>query len=63
MGKCKDCKWWDLLAIGERSGECRKYAPKYLYCDIDKNSEPVASEDGIWPFTDKNDWCGEFEAR
>jgi hypothetical protein len=52
--KCKDCKWWKKVKTKEaKVGLCKVKSPQ----NINKYQR------GIWPYTDINDWCGEFEKR
>lgn len=44
MRACRDCRFWHKNALGEETGECRRY-PKTSYG---------------WPFVMSDDWCGEF---
>lgn len=52
---CERCEWWqkvpDLPPEVER-GECRAAPPAVL---------PM--EDGVWPRTSPDDWCGMFRLR
>lgn len=48
---CSVCKFWkELYTEKEPVGECRKTTPS--------RSE---TGKGVWPKTNDNDWCGEYE--
>ena len=50
---CDSCKYWD--PTGERHGKCR-IGPPVFY-----TSGPGVKPFGVWPITDKYDWCGEHK--
>lgn len=45
---CESCRFW---AAGDMNGECRRRAPEIT--DEDGN--------GIWPVTEPDEWCGEYD--
>ncbi len=52
---CEKCRWWDI--VQEKDGHCRRYAIKpYI-----PNPEGLCSDEALWPITQHDDWCGEFE--
>lgn len=62
--KCKDCKWFDdkenPLApdIDKHFGECRRYAPKYIWSNASpKEFDSVYSDPcgAVWPYVDALD--------
>jgi len=70
MGKCKNCKFWELgygLTKEEREeenikeepnyGHCRRYAPK------PRSSKTDDWFSCDWPETQGSDWCGEFQPK
>ncbi len=58
--KCKDCKWWIILGEEEPSGQCRKLSPRHTVGDISNEENPALAEEAAWPWTQDDDWCGEF---
>jgi len=49
--RCDNCEWWDRNE--ERNGGyCQRFPPQ---CHPD--------DDGMWPWTDVGDWCGEFKEK
>ncbi len=61
---------------GEDYGQCRRYPPRFIpeqataewvqnIRDVEDPDEPPAwlMERGVWPRTDNEDWCGEFQPR
>ena len=55
---CKVCRYWQKWA--KPGGACHRNSPQVvlLYADIDD-----AEHFSVWPGTDDDDWCGEWEAR
>ena len=56
--RCRTCRFWmEWSAI---SGSCRRVAP----APVVKRSR-YESQDGdlVWPRTDAEDWCGEWQER
>lgn len=57
---CKTCRFWD----GRFSGICRKYPPKVIIVDVErKDTKVYHQKQTLWPDTDEDDWCGEWEAK
>lgn len=54
--KCKDCKWWS------DDEQCRRLPPCMALQQVAPDSDITNCDQGVWPFTHKSDWCGEFEA-
>ena len=53
---CRDCKFWRLgKDPGVALGECKRHAPKPK---IKLAGKPYAL---VWPVTNHDDFCGEFE--
>lgn len=50
MNTCEQCRFWHHL-VG-LLGECRRHSPRAADANI-----------GVWPTTDADAWCGEFESR
>jgi len=64
MGKCKDCKWWeldqDMQDNGLQYGRCRRKAP-FLLGMIRKYDDYDTAVLAEFPRTESEcDWCGEF---
>lgn len=56
--ECGKCLWWDsehdrVPIVG--AGFCRKHKPA--------GQNKAGELWGVWPLTDKNDFCGEFKER
>lgn len=51
--RCETCKWWD--SIGE-SGACRRNPPQVIGICVDGE----AADNGWWPYTNFDDFCGEW---
>ncbi len=64
--KCENCKWWDNFPVdeGEKLGQCRRSAPiprHFLHIEVNPpDKENAGAYDIEWPFTEYNEWCGEF---
>ncbi len=56
-GKCADCNFWHG---NETYGTCRAHPPAILYI---RNEEGAGYPETHWPWTNSNDWCGEFAPR
>ncbi|WP_367874544.1 hypothetical protein [Luteolibacter sp. Populi] len=52
---CEECTFWNRLD-GEH-GECRRHAPQTVSFQVD---DEVRFE-SMFPATDAEDWCGDFE--
>lgn len=72
MIQCKDCKWWDELSPkktsgDEKCGQCHRIAPspKYLFSAFEPrpDTEEIEAYSVKWPFTEFNDWCGDFTSK
>ena len=51
-GECEKCVFWELI-LGD-TGLCRRNSP----------APPGPNEDAyMWPRTDVEDWCGEFQQK
>jgi len=46
---CTSCAWW--ADLGDLIGQCRRHAPR----------PRSSSEEVVWPITDSDDYCGEWE--
>ena len=57
MLKCKDCKFWGV-SRNDESAQCRVRSPV-----IARNDHHGIDNEGIWPWTDHTDWCGEAQPR
>ena len=70
MSKCKDCKWWDDLSPKEKrlkwkAGQCHRNAPPIQLISGSTHDEvdEETSNTIHWPFTEYDDWCGEFQPK
>ncbi len=59
---CESCPFWDLFGnkddgSGRSTGICRRYAPALQ--SFRGQFSGLDSEEGAWPETNDNDWCGE----
>lgn len=53
QGTCETCRWWDSEGCGIGYGFCRFNPPTAVF---------RGEEDGVdiyWPWTKKEDWCGQ----
>jgi len=64
-GKCRTCWWW--CAAGNpphawAKGECRRHAPNGpLIIRLANDSSYGGDNEGSWPMTRANDFCGDHE--
>lgn len=57
---CKDCHWWgDFGDVSTNEGRCHRNAPLPISIKDDDDPGPK----GYWPWTQADDWCGEFKER
>lgn len=54
--QCRSCRFW----TGQRSpaGECRRFPPVLSTVE---EGEVLTSAQPVWPKTNDDDWCGEWE--
>lgn len=66
--RCEACRYWEdndpeqLDKSEDYEGWCRRHAPMPLVV-LGCRDEGVASSPVVWPFTEHNDWCGEWKAK
>jgi hypothetical protein len=66
MDQCRDCRFW-LNWDSEMTnlGECHRFPPRLaVVTRTDAEGDTAATvrpEDGGWPLTAPDDWCGEFQ--
>ena len=66
MEHCSGCRFW-LNWDSENSnlGECHRYPPRMATVQRIEAEGPstrtIRPEDGGWPLTAPDDWCGEFQ--
>jgi hypothetical protein len=66
MNFCKQCRFW-LNWDSEMTnlGECHRFPPRMARRHESGPEGPAAitvrPEDGGWPLTHPDDWCGEFQ--
>jgi hypothetical protein len=68
MEQCKLCRFWLNWDTEDTNlGECHRFPPR-MAATLESSSEgpsatTVRPEDGGWPLTYPDDWCGEFQPR
>ncbi|HEX5272247.1 MAG TPA: hypothetical protein VFW33_17240 [Gemmataceae bacterium] len=66
MEQCSECRFWlNWDSEGTNLGECHRFPPRMatvLRADAEGGASAVMvrPEDGGWPLTAPDDWCGEF---
>lgn len=66
--RCEACRWWEdadpeeILDRDDDLGWCRRHAPAPLVV-IGCRDDGIASSEVVWPFTERTDFCGEWQAR
>jgi hypothetical protein len=64
--QCSGCRFW-LNWDSENSnlGECHRYPPRmatvHRVVAEGPSTTTIRPEDGGWPLTSPDDWCGEFQ--
>lgn len=54
--RCDNCRFWD------KDGRCHRHAPPAnTPVAADHQSVLWYGDVAVWPKTDQNDWCGEFQ--
>jgi hypothetical protein len=66
MEQCSECRFWlNWDSEGSNLGECHRFPPRMatvLRSDVEGPAAVmVRPEDGGWPLTAPDDWCGEFQ--
>lgn len=66
MEHCKGCRFWlNWDTEDSNLGECHRYPPRMAAVLGGGTDGPSAAsvrpEDGGWPLTYPDDWCGEFQ--
>ena len=54
---CENCRMWQGLYEKSKTGTCRRHAPRPTFDSLVTDSEV------LWPTTERDDYCGEFEGR
>ena len=60
--KCGNCRWWENNYDGQESpkppstGWCHRYPPAVITYHTD-------GDDTVWPTTNVDDFCGEFQSK
>jgi hypothetical protein len=60
--RCETCRCWFDFDDGSDTGECRRHAPVIVAALLRRkvmSAEPPGH--AIWPYTHKDDWCGEHQ--
>ena len=61
FASCDQCRFWQEIPDGELTGHCRRYAPRPVqFAQTQTADETRGAQDGVWPTTDSDAWCGEF---
>jgi hypothetical protein len=66
MEQCSECRFWlNWDSEGSNLGECHRYPPR-MATVLRAGAEGatpvmVRPEDGGWPLTAPDDWCGEYQ--
>jgi hypothetical protein len=66
MDNCKGCRFWlNWDTEDTNMGECHRFPPRMATVQASGSEGPskmtVRPEDGGWPLTYPDDWCGEFQ--
>jgi hypothetical protein len=66
MENCKGCRFWLNWDTEDTNlGECHRFPPRMMTVRETGPEGPstatVRPEDGGWPLTYPDDWCGEFQ--
>jgi hypothetical protein len=56
---CINCRFWGSFGDDE-NGQCR-INPPVIHAQLIHLVDEIPIEDGMWPWTLHNDWCGRFE--
>lgn len=61
---CENCKYWKEMEKNDfekgtaRSGQCRRYSPKFIYAGNGSIKKMLKYR---FPISAFDDWCGEFK--
>jgi hypothetical protein len=66
MEQCSECRFWlNWDSEGSNLGECHRFPPRMATVlragDEGASAVVVRPEDGGWPLTAPDDWCGEYQ--
>jgi len=61
--RCVACKFWERDPQRPERGKCRRHAPSFHPDPNMYNFSGRDNHEGMWPETDENEWCGEFQSR
>ncbi len=66
MDQCSECRFWlNWDSEGTNLGECHRFPPRMATVHRigveGETAGTVRPEDGGWPLTAPDDWCGEFQ--
>ena len=68
--RCDTCEWWDIwdADVGEADpafgkGYCKRSPPVALSRWHWREGVVEDPLEGAWPFTDVDDWCGEWKKK
>jgi hypothetical protein len=57
--RCETCEAWTIYPDRNGDGQCRRMSPMMLW-EGEKDDCPHV---GIWPETDPDDWCLEWQPK
>jgi hypothetical protein len=65
--KCQSCQFWLPLPTFPGKGECRRFPPQ-VFANVSSDGECdsngiVTDDDCAWPWTGRDQWCGEFRMK
>lgn len=60
MNSCDTCKFWEHDEDDDE-GWCRRRAPRPYRIPLDEDGSLHITR-AMWPLTDANQWCGEWDA-
>jgi hypothetical protein len=53
---CETCRFWLLLNVGDKIGNCRRFPPAIHPYSASENCGTFSD----WPTTSPSEWCGEY---
>ena len=57
---CEGCAFWRQDGQDGQDGQCKRHAPRaVLLVDPGEDANAVI----VWPWTEPNDWCGDWKQR
>ncbi len=59
---CDKCRFWHTTDGGVEDQTCRRFPPVVVSEMFEDRPLPAPAA-GVWPVTDRHDWCGEWAAK